>query len=309
VRIEEVERLHAVSLERVRSWLRRDVEAEPLSSLRPAGHARYAYRLEGPDGETWKLRLLPHPDVAERVASIVGSVPGSLLARVLFRAGNVLVEEWVDGTPLSGAIAGAPAHALAGDLLGRLHVTPAPGAVAPFDGSTTPSVEEARAQAGDLAVAGAIRREEANRVRHLLQGLDPGTSRIGVVHGDFVPENLVLDPAGRVRAVDNEGIAFGPVASDFGVVALRWPMGAGERRAFLTAYRRHRDEREGTDDPRFWRLCSAVKSAHVRVVRLRLPDPAPLEVLRRLLGEAPRTPPIPTAAVASAESGDAWLAP
>lgn len=307
MRIEEVERLHAVSLERVRGWLRRDVEAKPLSSLRPAGHSRYAYRLEAPDGETWKLRLLPRPDVAERIASIVGSVPGSLLARVLFRAGSVLVEEWVEGTPLSGVVAGAAEHARAGDLLGRLHVTPAPSAVAPSEGATTPFAEEARAQADDLALAGAIRREEAERARHLLQRLDPGTSRVGVVHGDFVPENLVLEPSGRVRAVDNEGIAVGPVASDFGVVALRWPMGAGERRSFLTAYRRHRDEREGADDPRFWRLCSAVKSAHVRVVRLRLSDPAPLEVLRRLLGEAPRTAPIP--AVASAESEDAWLAP
>jgi hypothetical protein len=51
---------------------------------------------------------------------------------------------------------------------------------------------------------GALDGSVAMRLRAAAARCDPGLASIGVLHTGLCPENLVVDPTGVLRAIDNE---------------------------------------------------------------------------------------------------------
>jgi Ser/Thr protein kinase RdoA (MazF antagonist) len=264
------------------------IEVEPLSPLRPASPlARTAYRVRRADGLSLKVRRALTPAVAERAEAILREVDDPRFPRVLGRHGALLVEEWVEGTPLEAGAATDAHLAEAGDLLGRLHARATfSGAPLPVRRETAPLVAETASYLFDLRAVGAIDRDGARRLLEEAGESDPGEAETGICHDDLCAENMVVDAGGRLRVVDNERVSLAPLDGDLARTFYRWPMDARARERFLAAYAEHRNPGRALRDEPFWTLVTVVRSAHVRVIRLRRGEAKPLAALAALLERA-----------------------
>jgi aminoglycoside phosphotransferase (APT) family kinase protein len=129
---------------------------------------------------------------------------------------------------------------------------------------------------GRLAADTAERLEAAARER------DPGRALHGIVHGDFCPENFVIDRSSRLRVVDNEGLEVAPLARDLARVWSRWPMPADAWERFLAAYRSAVGNPAGSEDLGVWKIRNLVRSAWFRVTYRLAGDDDALARLRSL---------------------------
>ena len=64
----------------------------------------------------------------------------------------------------------------------------------------------------------------------------PALAHIGVVHGDVCPENLVVDPHGRLWLVDNDSLTVRAMEYDLARIWYRWPMTRAGCEAFVDGY-------------------------------------------------------------------------
>ena len=66
----------------------------------------------------------------------------------------------------------------------------------------------------------------------------------------FRTENMLIDPRGRLRIIDNEWFAIDPAGLDLGRSFTRWPMSQGAWGRFRRAYRSMITIRTSTDPAR-----------------------------------------------------------
>jgi hypothetical protein len=274
---------------RARSWTR-------VSRHRAGPDARVAYRLELDDSRVVKARRCADEARARDVWEIRGrlSLPG--LARVYARDGLVLIEEWVEGTPLPRAD-GTPGHIVAAaTLLARLHSVEQIGDTVERPMTAAERLERAQRDLALLAARGALQRGQVRTMRDALRRLDPGAAGTGIIHRDFCAENLVRGPDGRISVIDNEGLAVGPPAYDLGRVWYRWPMPRAAWGLFLETYAARRARVVSDSLLIVWKIAATARSAALRLAS----DPGRLrEPLTRLreLSEALEAAGSPTAAV------------
>src|SRR5262249_22436548 len=135
-------------------------------------------------------------------------------AMVILRAGDLAVEEWIDGSPLD-ARPPRPEHlASAAAFLAALHRVCIDGIGAGRVVATATMRDAACSHLEDLRrhalLAGETERHLTNTVRHLA----PAAATTGITHNDLCGENLVVDASGTLRIVDNENVAPGFVDFD-----------------------------------------------------------------------------------------------
>src|SRR5262245_24772538 len=176
---------------------------------------RVTYRVELADGRVVKLRRGVTEERARTFASLAAAVGDPRLARVLARRGDVTLEEWVPGTALD-RLALRDAHLAEGaDLLAAIHLAEAPPG---FPAARVVSTEAARtgieAALRTLSEAGAVEAPLAARLLAAAEARDPGSAPAGIIHTDLCAENMVVDPDGQMRAVDNEALRIGPTGFD-----------------------------------------------------------------------------------------------
>ncbi len=245
---------------------------------------RLAVRVDVPDGTTLKARHVVDADTARELQRLRdGLDPG--FAAVIEQVGPVLLEEWIEGEPLSSTMA-AERAAEAGALLGRLHATA-------LDPVRTRRCDTARWHAeavGDLTIlirGERVSAEDAAVIRGELRRRDPGSARAGLIHRDFCPENLVVGPAGRLVAIDNEWMTVGVPEFDLGRTLGRWPMTDDTWNRFLSAHGAAWAPPEALG---FWCIVATLMGA--RVLHERLPERLePMLALLRRVSGLPRTAP------------------
>ena len=237
------------------------VDARLVSPLGASKGRRCAWRVEDASGAVAKVRLFEDPDAAARVCRLrQGREPA--FSAVSGRDGAVVLEEWVDGRPLSAAEA-SDALPWAAALLARLHaVSPPTGEAAMVDAS--PWRDGARADLERFASDGLLPRTEADRAARLLACLAPGRTRAVVAHLDLCPENLVVDRRGDLHVVDNEMLAVRPPGLDLARSFHLWPMDEPAWRRFLEAYR---VAGGSADDLDFWRLVALALGGRIFLER------------------------------------------
>lgn len=184
------------------------------------------------------------------------------------RRGSLTLEEWVPGVTLD-TLESSPAHlAAGGDLLGALHAvrqvgaTPLPPAL-----PTRPIRMQLQSDLRTVLALGALSGDVAARLRAAVARHDPGTARAGVLHTDLCAENLILDPGGTLRAVDNEGMRIGAIGFDLARVRYGWPMSETDWRTFLAAYARLSDPGPELAHFAFWQIAAICQSARLRLTR------------------------------------------
>jgi Ser/Thr protein kinase RdoA (MazF antagonist) len=275
------------SLDPLRSALGAEVlELEPISTLRRPGPARVAYRLATADGRRFKLRVLASPEDAARIERILHALDEPRFSRVLGRCGPVLLEEWIEGQPLSEPPPPATL-AEAGDLLGRVHARrDLDGSALHERESTSSHRERIASDLQTLVELGSLPAPAAQRLVDAAAAGDPGQAVTGLCHLDFCGENMLLDARGGLHVIDNEHLAVGALDYDLQRCLSRWALAPAARAAFLAAYAAHRDPELPAAAAFFWRLRSASLSACLRV-RLGLERASvPIGELARMADEA-----------------------
>jgi Ser/Thr protein kinase RdoA (MazF antagonist) len=257
-----------------------------IEALAPPGTGRragrWSLRVETADGRVWKLRRLESPAEAARLSALRARVDAPFLPSMTPLAqgtppaagGAFLAEPWVEGEPLSPALAEARAEEL-GALLGRLHAaTPAdalagaePGAAA--RAAAEERAERARADLAELARSGRLPGASAGRLRRLLDAAAPAAVAAAgagsvLVHRDFCPENIVLDRAGELHVVDNEWLGLDAAGVDLGRTWSRWAIPDGAWQRFLRGYAATAPRALGPAQVlRFWQVAMAARGALV----------------------------------------------
>ena len=236
---------------------------------------RCAYRVELEDGRTIKARQLESIEAASRLFELRVGLEEAF-APAMAQHGRVLLEAWIEGVPLTELDAEARAEE-AGALLGRLHSIEV--AARPQTVSTLQWRERTKEDLESLVEAGKLGLREVARLDAELDRWDPETARLACVHRDFCAENMLIDPRGRLRIIDNEWFTIDPAGLDLGRTFTRWPMSQGAWGRFRRAYRSTARVDRGTLP--FWKIVSSLWSARFRLKQApeRLADP--LGLLRR----------------------------
>lgn len=240
---------------------------DPVSPLRGLRHRRAAFRVALADGRCVKLRRMGREDEARALAQRLEALLAIGLPRVLACDGGSLILEWIPGQPFSAAPRTPARVARAGALLGAIHRTPvAESGAGPRRRSAADELERAEAQLSELVRAERLERSESDAIAARIRREAPACAADGVVHGDFAPENLVFDPEGTLRVVDNESVAVGVLDLDLARAWSRWQLAEASWRGFLTAYSSASGRSLCDADLSGWKLRSLVVSAWYRVV-------------------------------------------
>ena len=244
---------------------------------------RCAHRGELEDGRTIKARRLESVEAASRLFEIRAGLERAF-APAIAQHGRVLLEEWIEGVPLTDVDPEARVEEAAA-LLGRLHSIPV--AAKPVTVSTLEWRESAGAELRMLGEGGKLGLREIARLDAGLQRWDPETARLACVHRDFCAQNMLIDGRGDLRVIDNEWLTVGPAGFDLGRTFTRWPMSEGAWQRFLRAYRS--TARIDPGPLPFWQIVVALWTARIRLHQAPERLAGPLELLRRLaeLSEAP----------------------
>jgi len=245
--------------------------SECISVLRSPAEPRFAALVELQGGGRIKVRRVRDERRAAEVFSLCRGLPVPELARIHLRSGAILVEEWIEGTPLQSLPADEACERAAAAWLGRLHsISSVNGVRVRSRQKTDPWREKAFRDLQQLVAGGVLDTGIGAGLQRGLAALDPGTTEIGATHLDLCPENLVLDSGGALRVVDNEWLCLGPLELDLATSWHRWPMPASHWERFVDAYSAARQTGTTTDRMAFWRIVTLSKSAAYRH-RLRLP--------------------------------------
>lgn len=254
-----------------------------ISTLWSPTWDRAAFRLKLANGASCKGRRFESSEAADRVAALGRHLPDGSFARVLAQRGVAQISEWVEGVILSTCPINHDLLYRAGRIIGRMHAvdlpSEIPGGVAPHAGE--PDVLAARAEL--LCRAGELTSAEGQSALDLAAAHAPASVPVGLVHGDFCPENIVVDTDGSLRVIDTDSIAVRPWEYDLARAWYRWPMTTEERAAFEEGYARKDVLASYRGHFLHWAVLVLINAAQFRL-RHRLPDVSvPLERLRAVL--------------------------
>ncbi len=210
-----------------------DASIEVISPLGARKGRQIVYLARAGGREAIKLRLLETPEAAAKLERLSSDL-GPPFAAVIRSHGRVVVEPWIDGEQLSVRTANAWIET-AGGILGGLHSRGLDRDL--LDGcSVTQWLRSARIDLETILAAGLIEAGVAARLGKTIASLEGRPTRMGLVHRDFCPENLILGPDADLWVIDNEWMCVGPIAFDLGRTFHRWPMEPEAWDRFLAAY-------------------------------------------------------------------------
>lgn len=254
-----------------------------VADLSRSGEAP-VWRLDLADGRTVKLRRLPSMAVADLVWSVLQTSAGLSLPRPICRFGRTIVMEHVEGVPLDRYLRGRGRlvqHRMVRDvgrLAAALHRQPSSSA------SSRSAVEYHEFVVDVVQRLGRRGWLDPDVVSELTRLPLPAPVRFVPTHGDLCPENVIVERARRLRAVDEERLAERPAAFDIARTVTRWRLDASLERALLHAYdRAGGDSRHYRGNRALW-IAVALSTSAVYRLYYRLPGLRPVVTgLRRLV--------------------------
>jgi hypothetical protein len=250
-----------------------------------------AFRVELEGGGVLKARQFPRVERARIVERIL-QTPFRGFPRPIARYEGALLLPWIEGRLLTSldAIPLDVAHEC-GRNVGALHrhdvsdwsdvvVRSVAHVRARLRVDTAMLVESGELDEATAAIAGALAEADA-----------PANATAGIIHNDFCPENIVVEPAGTPACIDNATLTFGPHDFDLARIWYRWPMSPDAGAAFLRGYETHRSGASFAQHFAFWAISMLMATAANR--------------LRARIADATRSLPVLRSTVAAIQRGEA----
>jgi hypothetical protein len=254
-----------------------------ISSFHSPEIARKTYRINH-DGGIVKARLLEDESTAGILADFRSELPEEF-ARILSLSGRVLIEEWIEGDPLTDV---PEPHLLttAGTLLADLHARQTVQNRALHEmHPTTDHLLAAQKCLHRLVSDEVLPKDVATRLELTMKRSNPLSAISGLVHLDFCGENMVIDRSGRLRLVDNERIGLDSLAYDLARTWYRWALPADAWKTFFISYTTRLPFPNPMDSFSFWKIVVAARSAELRLRALPEKVDVSLSCLRTLAEE------------------------
>ncbi|MCP4327895.1 MAG: aminoglycoside phosphotransferase family protein [Alphaproteobacteria bacterium] len=244
------------------------IEAEVITGLPAAGSSRASFRLAFKDGVTVKGRRFDNADIAERVRALSGLLAADDFSRVLAWRGCATIEEWVDGK-VDDTICRQPRLLrFLGARLGKVHATILPPQVEQRYGQGRQTARALRDPlerlSAELFEMGNLTQVQHEFVRKIARTKCPTSISCGLLHGDYAPENIVINENGYPVVVDNGSIRVGMLALDLARVWYRWPLDGQSEAHFLDGYASASDCADYGNNREFWRVFALAEAAHFR---------------------------------------------
>lgn len=256
--------------------------ARELTRLVSARQRKASFRLDFADGRRCKARRFRTAESASSVLALSPLLEALPFSRILLARGLVAVEQWIEGVPMRLGEVSVEQAQVAGALLGQVHaITKLPAdllAQVPAANSYADSIDP---YLQELVVAGALEKATAARLHEAAIANQPGCLAIGLVHGDFCADNIVVDGEGDLFVVDNESLHLGALDYDLARCWARWPMSESVRAAFAGGYRSVRGLDDFTLHGTFWAIKALSQSIAVHLRHNKPCEPA-LEALLRM---------------------------
>lgn len=260
------------------------VRFERVSRHGATRETRDTFRLDFAGGVTLKGRRLASPAAATRVEAIVARLDPERFPPVVARRGAALLEAWITGETLDLLPPRAEHLRWAAETLAGVHRIPPPRPCAPL--RLRARLVLLSRHLGRLADAGVLLRVDAARLRELALGNAPQETDYALIHRDLCPENIVVDPSGRLFCIDNAAARGGAPDEDLARTCYRWPLDARASSEFLDAYRVFRDPRGFLEHRRFWMVAALSHASWIRHSRGYARADVPLRKLLAEIGEA-----------------------
>jgi len=273
------------AFERDLAWLAGElgaevVSAESVSPLRGLGHPRTAFCVDLSDGRRVKLRRMSEVGEAAELERLLAALAPIGFPQVIARRARCLVLEWIPGKLLSEERETTGWIDAAGALIGLTHRTRLEADALPSERPATAELDRCGSQLAALVAARQLTRPQADAVADAIIRSTPERPIHGIVHGDFAPENLVIDASGALHAIDNEVVRIGILDLDLARTWSRWPMADRTWASFLAAYAAASGRSCNDDQLVGWKLRTLVVSAWYRAAfRLRGADTAVAKLL------------------------------
>ena len=235
------------------------------------------------DGRLIKIRSFSSELKARTFLDFLGNEFWPHTGIVLGRCGRAIAENWLEGEVLSDNKYHPDYISSAGAALGSLHA-PRIGHGARGVGWMTAShwVSSTSNRICRLSRLGFINEQERKQLLQLVDHYAPDTVEYGLTHGDFAPDNLLVDAQGRLFCIDNETACVGALDYDLTRTILRWPLSGTRRRAFLRAYSAYRDLRPTAHQSPFWLVAVLVSAVEWECQHLGAPSERKLRCLHRV---------------------------
>ena len=257
-----------------------------VSSLPSLRSQRGAFRLGLADGSVLKGRRVESTTVAERIEALSRLLDRSHFPRVLARRGCALLMEWIEGRPLAASDCHPDLFRRCGALQGALHSLP----IAPKPtGQHSPDWPARLGEMIEVLVQhNALGRRDGKEALELAIADAPDVFAVGLSHGDFCLENMIVRPPGHVYVVDNESLTIGAYDHDLARTWYRWPMHSSERKAYFMGYEKHRSAATFGTHFLHWAVVALLDSALFRVRNETRGVRVPIRRLKTLLHHARR---------------------
>ena len=238
------------------------VEVSRLTTLFSNHLQRGSFKVTLVDGRVFKARFFPKAEEAENVKHLSEFLDPVCFPRVLASSGRGLLIEWIEGEPLDYQKCEIDIFMKAGTIQGALHSSILPRQLDNQSHSDshywknrlerkikylvekeflTPSEGE-----GLLSIA---------RI-HPFNNLD-----IGLAHGDFCLDNMILNEEDNVSIIDIETVSVTAFSYDLARTTSRWQMHTEQRQAYLNNYSKLRNPDEFLRNFSFWIILVLVESA------------------------------------------------
>ena len=135
-----------------------------------------------------------------------------------------------------------------------------------------------------LVQHGALDGLEGAQFIDLAESHAPHTFAVGLVHGDFCAENMVLRAPGNVYVIDSEKLSIDAYDYDLARTWYRWPMTAAQREAYYDGYNRYRSSADFLRHFCYWAIVVFANSAAFRLRAGTGDAGLPIRQLQTLLG-------------------------
>lgn len=223
---------------------------------------RGSYKITLADGKILKARRFPRTEDARMVSRLSKLTDKRRFPKVLSSSGKSLLTEWIEGKALCPDECGFDRTILAAKIQAGLHSSKISGDM--FKSSYS------RAQFWrnflekkilNLVEITGIDEDKGKRLLTLAR-IDPDSRvTVGLAHGDYCLENMILDTNDSLRIVDIEGLSISALAHDLARTTIRWPLAPENRKAYLKGYGMSPAVEEFFRDFAFWLILALVESA------------------------------------------------
>ena len=133
-----------------------------------------------------------------------------------------------------------------------------------------------------LSRRGSIDERDCKQLLQLVECYASDIFQYGLTHGDFAPDNFLVDAQGQLVCIDNETMRVDALDYDLARTILRWPLSGARRRAFLSAYSTYRDLEPTAHQWPFWLVAVLAGTAEWESQHRGAPEQGALRYLHRL---------------------------